>query len=68
MEAGHKAATPAFIAAVSDALKVDMSELYGQLYRGDTPSTDRVHQAIPDLRRALAWSDPSPELEGPRVP
>ncbi|WP_236743330.1 MULTISPECIES: helix-turn-helix transcriptional regulator [Nocardiopsis] len=68
VEAGHKAATPAFIAAVSDALKVDMSELYGQPYRGDTPSTDRVHQAIPDLRRALAWSDLSPELEGPPRP
>ncbi|PRX96324.1 helix-turn-helix domain-containing protein [Allonocardiopsis opalescens] len=65
VEAGHKAATPAFIAAVSDALKADMGELYGQPYRGDTPSTDRVHRSIPDLRRALAWSDLPPELEGP---
>lgn len=65
VEAGHKAATPAFVAAVADTLKVEMSELYGQPYRGDTPSTDRVHRSIPDLRQALAWSDLSPELEGP---
>ncbi|MDT0326938.1 helix-turn-helix domain-containing protein [Nocardiopsis lambiniae] len=68
VEAGHKVATPAFVAAVADALKVEMSELYGQPYRGDTPSTDRVHRSIPDLRRALAWSDLPPELEGPARP
>lgn len=68
VESGHKAATPAFVAAVADALKVEMSELYGQPYRGDTPSTDRVHAAIPDLRRALAWSDLPPELESPARP
>ncbi|WP_083936276.1 helix-turn-helix transcriptional regulator [Nocardiopsis ganjiahuensis] len=68
VETGHKAATPSFIAAVADALKVEMSELYGQPYRGDTPSTDRVHRSIPHLRRALAWSDLPPELEGPARP
>lgn len=68
VETGHKAATPAFVAAVADALKVEMSELYGQPYRGDTPSTDRIHRSVPDLRHALAWSHLPPELEGPARP
>lgn len=63
VEAGHKAATPAFIAAVADVLKTEAGELYGQPYRGETPTADRVHRSIPDLRRALAWSDLPPELE-----
>ncbi|CAL9362902.1 hypothetical protein SUDANB121_00711 [Nocardiopsis dassonvillei] len=61
VEAGHKAATPAFIAVVARCLQVDATELYGQPYRGETPSTDRVHATIPDLRRALDALDVPPE-------
>lgn len=53
VESGHKAATPAFLAAIAAALHVDPTELTGQPYRGDTTDTDRVHATIPDVRRAL---------------
>ena len=65
VEAGHKVATPAFIAAAAAALAVDPAELYGQPFRGDTAREDRVHAAIPEIRRALAYVDVAPDLDAP---
>jgi len=62
VERGHSLATPAFIAAVSTALSVDPAEVSGQPFRGDTPSLDKVHATIPDVRRALDAVDVPPEL------
>ncbi|MDE3725215.1 helix-turn-helix transcriptional regulator [Nocardiopsis sp. N85] len=62
VESGHSLATPAFIAAVSTALSVDPTEVFGQPYRGDTPARDRVHATIPEVRRALDVVDVPPEL------
>ncbi|RFU39668.1 XRE family transcriptional regulator [Actinomadura logoneensis] len=64
VEAGQKVATPAFVAAVAAALKVDAADLYGQPYR--LPGhDDRVHAFIPELRRIQAFVDVGPELAGP---
>ncbi|WP_433701753.1 helix-turn-helix domain-containing protein [Nocardiopsis sp. CA-288880] len=62
VETDRKVATPAFIAAISSALRVDATELAGQPYRGETPAQDRVHATIPDLRRALDAVDVPPDL------
>jgi transcriptional regulator with XRE-family HTH domain len=67
VEAGHAPATPAFIAAVARALRVDSTQLTGQPYRGETPREDRVHATIPDLRRELvAYSLPPVDDVRPR--
>lgn len=65
VEAGHKVATPAFVAAVAAAMAVDPAEIYGQPYRGHTPHDDRVHGSISDLRRAMAYVDVGPDLDAP---
>lgn len=65
VEAGQKVATPAFVAAMANALAVDPAELYGQPYRGQTSRDDRIHAAIPDIRRALFYIDAPPDLEAP---
>ncbi|GLW64468.1 hypothetical protein Arub01_27120 [Actinomadura rubrobrunea] len=61
VEAGHKVATPAFVAATAAALGVDPSVLWGQPYGHD----DHVHAAVPQLRRVLAYVDVGPELASP---
>ncbi|MBI3687025.1 MAG: helix-turn-helix domain-containing protein [Actinobacteria bacterium] len=53
VESGHVPATPAFLAAVARALRVDLAELTGQPYRGSTAREDRVHATIPEIRRVL---------------
>lgn len=63
VERGHKPATPTLIAAVATALKVDVTELTGQPYRGSNARTDRIHAAITEIRQALAYWDIPPELE-----
>lgn len=63
VETGDRVATPAFIAAVSTALSADPTEISGQPYRGETPSTDRVHATIPEIRRALDTIDVPTELD-----
>ncbi|WP_329521727.1 helix-turn-helix domain-containing protein [Spirillospora sp. NBC_01491] len=60
VEAAHKAATPAAVAA---ALGMDPAELYGQPYQS-RGQDDRVHAMIPELRRVLAYMDVGPELAG----
>jgi transcriptional regulator with XRE-family HTH domain len=65
VESGHKPATQALVAGVARALRVDVGELTGQPYRRER--TDRVHSAVPDLRRALlGWDLPDEEIR-PRV-
>ncbi len=68
VERGHKPATPTLIAAAAKALKVDVTELTGQPYRGSNARTDRIHAAIPEIRQALAYWDIPPELEIPPRP
>jgi transcriptional regulator with XRE-family HTH domain len=67
VETGRVPASPAFMAAAARALRVDVTQLTGQPYRGTTPSTDRIHEAVPQVRRELvayglppADDDPSP--------
>lgn len=65
VEAGHKMATPAFVAAAASALAVDPAELFGQPYRGETARDDRVHAMIPHIRHALETIDIPADLEAP---
>lgn len=67
IEAGHKVPHPATVAALARGLRVDPVELTGQPYR-DTRADDRVHEVIPDVRRALAYLDVPPDLETPPRP
>jgi transcriptional regulator with XRE-family HTH domain len=67
VEAGHKVATPAFVAAIAEAVNADPAEIYGQPYHA-RGSDDKVHAAIPELRRVLAFVDVGPEMEGPPRP
>lgn len=67
VEKGHKAATPAFLVAIAHELREDPAALTAPSL-GATDSSDRVHACIPDLRRALAWSDLPPDLDGPPRP
>src|SRR5262249_37154372 len=57
VESGHVPATPAFIAAVARALRMEIVELTGQPYRGHTSREDQVHAAIPEIRRVLLAHD-----------
>jgi transcriptional regulator with XRE-family HTH domain len=57
VESGHVPATPAFIAAVARALRVDIVELTGQPYRGHTAREDQAHATIPEIRRVLLAHD-----------
>ncbi|TYB58039.1 helix-turn-helix transcriptional regulator [Nonomuraea sp. PA05] len=63
VERGSKSATPWFIAAVARALRIDVTDLTGQPYRGSTGHADRVHASIPAIRVALNYWDVPPELE-----
>src|SRR5690606_23953916 len=68
VETGKQNATPSLVAAVAAALHVDPAELYGQPYRGETAHQDRVHAAIPEIRKALAYMDVPPDLDVPLRP
>ena len=57
VESGHVPATPAFIATVARALRVDIVELTGQPYRGHTAREDQAHATIPEIRRVLLAHD-----------
>jgi len=65
VEAGHKMAPPAFIAAVAAALGVSPARLYGQPFYENSPVRGAVHTHIPEIRRVLALVDVPPDLEGP---
>jgi hypothetical protein len=60
---GHKLTTPSLVAAVSAALNVDLTDLTGQLYRGNNARRDRIHTAIPQIRQALVYRERSPDSE-----
>ena len=63
IEAGHRIPSPAVTVALANGLRVDITELTGQPYRGTTPSGDRVHEMIPDVRRALTYIDLPPDFD-----
>jgi transcriptional regulator with XRE-family HTH domain len=65
VEAGHKVATPAFVAAVAGALSVDPADLYGQPYPGLTRAENAAHVAIAELRRAMVYAEVGPDLDVP---
>lgn len=68
VESGHKPATPSLIAAVARAVHVDVTELTGQPYRGQDARSDRIHEAIPQIRQALVYWDIPPILDVPPRP
>jgi transcriptional regulator with XRE-family HTH domain len=68
VESGHKAATPSMIAAVSRAMNADVTDLTGQPYRGSDARSDRIHEAIPQIRQALVYWDIAPILDVPPRP
>ncbi|WP_369371191.1 helix-turn-helix domain-containing protein [Promicromonospora sp. Populi] len=69
MEQGSRIASQPVVAALARALHVDVATLTGQPYDRDGPHPDRIHTAVPDLRRALAYWNLSTELEtAPRSP
>lgn len=68
VETGRKPATPSLVAAVATALRLEPSEIYGQPYRGNSASSDRVHASIVDIRRALVCVDIPPDLDTPPRP
>lgn len=63
VEAGHKAPTPAFIMAVANQLREDPTALTTP--SPSAKSNDRIQTCIPHLRRALAWADLPPDIDGP---
>lgn len=65
VETGHKPATPSLVAAVAAALHVDPSEIYGQPYGAANGRADRIHDAIDEMRRALACVDVPPDPDAP---
>jgi transcriptional regulator with XRE-family HTH domain/tetratricopeptide (TPR) repeat protein len=65
VESGHKPATPALIATVSNALSIDVTELTGQPYRENNRRADRIHEAIPAIRQALVYWDIAPDIDTP---
>lgn len=68
VETGHKVATPAFVAAMAKGLSVDIAELYGQPFRGESVRDDEIHGSVADLRRLLAYVGVGPDLDGPARP
>lgn len=68
VEAGHKPASPALVAAVARALRVNIPELTGQPYRGQTPRDDAVHAPIAELRREVTVYDLPPDEYERTVP
>ncbi|WP_431870763.1 helix-turn-helix domain-containing protein [Nocardiopsis eucommiae] len=67
VEKGHKEPTPAFVVAVANTLREDPDALSAPS-PSVTDTSDRMHTSIPHLRRALAWSDLPPDLDGPPRP
>ncbi|MEV8630145.1 helix-turn-helix transcriptional regulator [Streptosporangium sp. NPDC051023] len=66
VERGHKPATQALVAAVARTLRIEPGELTGQPYRDPAAREDRVHECVPEIRRALlAWDLPDEDLLPP---
>jgi transcriptional regulator with XRE-family HTH domain len=63
VESGHKPASQALVAGTARALRVSIGDLTGQPYRGETERQERVHAAVPDIRRALlTWDLPDGDI------
>ncbi|WP_344972810.1 helix-turn-helix transcriptional regulator [Streptosporangium fragile] len=68
VERGHKPATQALVTAVARTLRINLGELTGQPYRNPSASEDRVHECIPEIRRALlSWDLPDEDLQPPTI-
>src|SRR5216683_859632 len=65
VEAGHRPASPVFVGATARALRVDVTDVTGQPYRGREWASDRVHASVAEVRRALSFPDLAPELDVP---
>jgi transcriptional regulator with XRE-family HTH domain len=65
VEQGQRAATPAMVAACASALNIEVGQLTGQPYDQDGRQRDPVHALLPELRRALAYWDLSPNVDVP---
>lgn len=69
LEQGSRMASQPVVAALARALHVDVTTLTGQPYDRDGRDPDRIHAAMPDLRRALALWDLAADLgTAPRDP
>jgi transcriptional regulator with XRE-family HTH domain len=68
VEAGHKPASPSLIAAVARALRVHVTQLTGQPYRGETADADAIHAPIAELRREITVYDLPPDVYDRPVP
>jgi transcriptional regulator with XRE-family HTH domain len=53
IEQGSRLASQPVLAALTKALHVDLTTLTGQPYDREGPRPDRLHAAMPNLRRAL---------------
>ncbi|MET8050838.1 helix-turn-helix transcriptional regulator [Streptosporangium sp. NPDC005286] len=54
----------ALVNTLAKALRMHPNELTARPYRGDSPSQDRGHSAIPEIRRQLERYDLDPEWTG----
>src|SRR5439155_7703517 len=63
VEQGSRDATPAVVAAVANALTIDVTALTGQPYDQQGRHQDRIHTLVPALRRALTYWDLPPDLD-----
>ncbi|WP_440069138.1 helix-turn-helix domain-containing protein [Streptosporangium sp. OZ121] len=68
VERGHKPATQALVTAVARTLRIGLGELTGQPYRDPEARENRIHQCIPEIRRALlAWDLPDEDVSPPSM-
>ncbi len=65
VEQGRRPASPAMVAAVGRALRVDRSRLTGQPYRFADRRDDAVHDLVPALRRDVLAHRLSPDRDRP---
>ncbi|WP_030906901.1 helix-turn-helix domain-containing protein [Streptosporangium amethystogenes] len=66
VEQGHKPATQALITAVARTLRIELGELTGQPYRDPGAREDRIHECVPQIRRALlSWDLPDEDIPPP---
>jgi transcriptional regulator with XRE-family HTH domain len=68
IEKGEREAKQPVVAGAARVLGIDITDLTHQPYFRKGAQPDRVHQAMPVLRRALAYWDFPPELDGPSRP
>ncbi|MFF3439919.1 helix-turn-helix domain-containing protein [Streptosporangium sp. NPDC002721] len=68
VERGHKPATQALVTAVARTLRIGLGELTGQPYLDPEARENRIHQRVPELRRALlTWDLPDEDISPPSM-